>query len=187
VVQEEVATAIGKIGDPGAAVDAVLDALKDANPAVREEAAESLRRKGQAAVAPLIHALAHRRDIQIKREAAEALLIIGEPAVEPLIHITLRTKAESVRKIGVKTLGELADARAVEPLCQIVAKDQSAVVRHCAAVALGNIGDPDAAATLIQAMKDKDVRVRKAADKSLKKIKVERVTREGRTKEASDV
>ena len=61
------------------------------------------------------------------------------------------------------------------------------MVRHCAAVALGNIGDPDAAGTLIQAMKDKDARVRKAAEKSLKKIKVEKVTGEGRTKEASDV
>jgi HEAT repeat protein len=76
---------------------------------------------------------------------------------------------------------------ATEPLCKVLAKDQSNPVRHHAAVALGKIGDPLAAEALVQAMKDKDPKVRKAAEKALKQIKVKKVTGKGRSKEAPDV
>ncbi|GAJ01848.1 unnamed protein product, partial [marine sediment metagenome] len=89
--------------------------------------------------------------------------------------------------IAAKTLGDIGDTRATEPLCQLVTKDKSSVVRHHAAVALGGIGDPLAAAALVQAMKDKDAKVRKAAEKALKKIKVSEVTPEGSSEEASYV
>ena len=62
VVKQEAAAALGRIGDPGAVADAILASLKHEDPLVRDEAVVTLQENGLAAVAPLIHALIHRRD-----------------------------------------------------------------------------------------------------------------------------
>jgi HEAT repeat protein len=174
VVKGEAAAALGRIGDPGAAADAILAALKDEDPMVRGDAVATLQDKGYAAVAPLIHALIHRRDENVKREAADALVIVGPPAVEALCHVLTLDKKKThaiARQIAAWTLGTIGDPRAVEPLGQALKQDKSDSVRHEAAMTLAQIGDARAVELLVEATKEKDEEIRKAAKRALKTIR----------------
>ena len=67
--------------------DALLASLMHEDPLVRDEAVASLRERGEEVVAPLVHALVHRRDEKVKREAADALVIVGSPATSARRHV----------------------------------------------------------------------------------------------------
>jgi HEAT repeat protein len=138
---------------------------------VRDEAVATLQEKGLDAVAPLIHALIHRRDENVKREAADALVIVGPPAVEALCHVlTINHKKAHVisRQIAAWTLGTIGDERAVEPLGEALANDISTSVRHEAARALARVDGDRAAELLVRATKDRDEEVRKEAKRALR-------------------
>jgi HEAT repeat protein len=171
VVQQEAAAALGRIGDPGAVADAILASLKHEDPFVRNEAVATLQERGEEAVPPLIHALIHRRDENVKREAADALVIVGFPAVDALCHVLTinHKKAHTIsRQIAAWTLGTIGDDRAVEPLGRALANDASPGVRHEAARALARVDGERAVELLVGATKDRDEDVRKEAKRALK-------------------
>jgi len=186
-----IAKRYSEIGDERV-VEQLIQALKDENRYVREEAAMALGEIGdKRAVEPLINALKD-EDSDVRMEAAEALdqmgwkpgyvtekayylvakkewdeaVKLGEPAVEPLIN-ALKDKeaAEALVKIG--------DERAVEPLINAL-KDEDSSVRWEAAGALGEIGDERAVEPLINALKDEASGVRWEAAEALGEIGDER-------------
>jgi HEAT repeat protein len=174
VVKEEAARALGRMGDPGAAADAILASLKDDDPAVRADAVATLQTNGPAAVPPLAHALIHRRDENVKREVADALVIVGTPAVGALCHVlTVNHKQSHIiaRQIAAWTLGTIGDKSAIEPLGETLKNDRNESVRHEAAMALARIDGPRAAEILVEATKEKDEVVRKAAKRALKAMR----------------
>jgi len=191
-----IAKRYSEIGDERV-VEQLIQALKDENRYVREEAAMALGEIGdKRAVEPLINALKD-EDSDVRMEAAEALdqmgwkpgyvtekayylvakkewdeaVKLGEPAVEPLIN-ALKDEASSVRWEAAGALGEIGDERAVEPLINAL-KDEDSDVRWKAAEALVKIGEP-AVEPLIHALKDEDSDVRAAAAMALGKIGDER-------------
>jgi len=101
----------------------------------------------------------------VQTKAAEALGKIGEPAVKPLIEAL---KHERTQFYAAEALGKIGDARAVKPLLQ--------ALKFCitdASRMLAKIGKP-AVIPLMQALKDKDRYVRKAAEAALKKIRAKK-------------
>ncbi|MEX2720691.1 MAG: HEAT repeat domain-containing protein, partial [Candidatus Wukongarchaeota archaeon] len=173
-----------RLGEP--AVEPLIQALKDKDINVRRGAAETLGKIGDArAVEPLTQSLKD-GDKDVRRNSTRALGKIGEPAVEPLM-MALKDKDVDVRKRAAETLGEIGDARAVEPLTQAL-KDEDGDVRWNAVGALDKLGwKPEddiekalyliakeewdklvrlgepAVEPLIQALKDKDINVRRGA------------------------
>jgi HEAT repeat protein len=133
--------ALSQIGAP--AVEPLIASLKDPKAQVRERAAETLGRIGDArAVDPLIACLKNpgpdqaaaggqdisngdesddqkkaraEEDAQVRQKAAEALGKLGSPAVAPLIAC-LDEKDPSVGSLAAAALGQLHDSRAIAPL-----------------------------------------------------------------------
>ena len=176
VVQQEAAAALGRIGDPGAVADAILASLKHDDPLIRNEAVATLQEKGDEAVAPLIHALIHRRDEEVKREAADALVIVGPPAVDALCYVLTLDKKKThaiARQIAAWTLGTIGDRRAVEPLGEALANDNDPGVRHESAKALARVDGDRAVELLVEATKDRDEDVRKEAKRALKILRAQ--------------
>jgi len=88
--------------------------------------------------------------------------------------LTLNHKKPHIvaRQIAAWTLGTIGDERAVEPLGDALANDSSPSVRHEAARALARVDGDRAVELLVQATKDGDVEVRRAAKRALKTLRV---------------
>jgi HEAT repeat protein len=121
-VRKNIVATLGRLGDD-AGIVALLNALKDRELMIREEAARALSRfNSDAAFDALLNALqirADERDWQMRSFAADAL-------------------------------GQLGDRRAVPALLDAL-KDEHALVRPAAALALGRIGDEMAVGALKRA------------------------------------
>jgi CubicO group peptidase (beta-lactamase class C family) len=152
----------------------LVRALKDPDPRVRENAAESLGRMGPAApeaVEPLLLCLSD-SDPYVIGEAAEALSRIGGAAVPGLIRL-LEHAAPSSRWAATIALGKIGAVAypAVPALIRSLA-DSLDDVRWGAAMALGNIGPKaqPALQALMGALSDKDQDVRFGASQALDRI-----------------
>ena len=101
------------------AVGPLIDALKDEDKHVRDDAIEVLGVFGDArAVEPLIDVL-HDEDKYVRGYASRALGVFGDPrAVEPLIG-ALHDQNASVRVAAAEALGQIDDARAVKALREV--------------------------------------------------------------------
>jgi len=100
--------------------------------------------------------------------AREALVIIGEPARDRLLFI-LREGHLHRRQDAAYVLGMMGDPVAVEPLC-VALHNPDGLLRLIVVEALGKIGDPAAKKTLERALADPELRIGKAARKSLDRI-----------------
>jgi HEAT repeat protein len=170
-VRKKAEAALVEIGKP--AVKPLIEALKEENFLVLDCAVEALGKIGDAkAVKPLIEVIYRIMDPSLKfniygfdmvlTKAAEALGKIGEPAVKPLIEAL---KHERTKWYAAEALVKIGDARAVKPLLQALKFYITDAPRM-----LAKIGKP-AVIPLMQALKDKDEDVRKAAEAALKKIR----------------
>jgi HEAT repeat protein len=143
-VRSATAVALGQLGAP--AVDALLDALTDANSVVRELAAKALDTLGWTPDRTEKGAAYH-----AAKEEWDECVAIGGPAVEPLI---LALTDVTAREWAAEALGRIGDARAVEPLIGVIdeAKDSDyAADRELCAIAaeaLRRLDDPRAAKAL---------------------------------------
>jgi HEAT repeat protein len=97
-----------------------------------------------------------------------ALVVIGEPARERLVFI-LRDGHLHRRQDAAFVLGVMGDPAAVQPLC-VALHNPDGMLRLIVVEALGKIGDPEATDTLTRALLDPELRIAKAARKSLDKI-----------------
>jgi len=150
--------------------DAVVEAMKDESPDVREGAAIALGIHGEdsRAVHLLIEALKD-EDARVRAAAAAALEDLGDArAAVPLIG-ALKDEAPSVRANAALAFCEMRVVRALDPLIQAL-HDTNAHVRGFAARALGLLGDNQAVGPLIDALKDTDVWVRQSVARALGRL-----------------
>ena len=171
---EQAAIALASMGTP--AVEPLTNALDDANPSVRRNAAwaigelTNMRDSERANAVPALASLLSDSDDWVRMAAARALgEIRDERAVERLIG-TLSDESWRVRELGAWALGEMKEERAVQTLGKLLLEDARAEVRESAAWALGEIRDPQAAPFLNQALSDAEMRVRDKARWALSEI-----------------
>ncbi len=151
--------------------DTILEqiaALKDADWAVREEAALTLGgARDSRAVIPLLDLLTD-SDRAVREAASGALRAIGEPSVVPLGRclqkgdLTLQESATSI-------LSAIADHRVIDSLLDVLGSPDW-IVRMHAAKAMGRIGDPRAVDTLMPLLQDAVKAVREEAAHALVQI-----------------
>lgn len=108
-------------------VESLFEVLKyEKDPAVRAKVVDTLSKRGEAALEPLIRALTDAH-WDVRRKAAWALGYIGDlRAVEPLIH-ALTDDHRGVREQAAWALGHMKDLRAIEPLINAFTDDYSDV------------------------------------------------------------
>src|SRR5262249_42540539 len=142
------------IGNPDNAVlEALGKALKDGNPAVRQNVAFALGRLGEKAVPYLREALRD-DDVLVRRDAASSLGEMGDkarPAISDLVNSLNKAGTDSeVKKIVLATVVKLVkptDRDAIADLAKVL-NDRDPEVRRNAAFALSNIGGDGAAAAV---------------------------------------
>ncbi|MBZ0317428.1 MAG: HEAT repeat domain-containing protein [Anaerolineae bacterium] len=151
---------IGDLGEAGLpALDILIRALRDANPAVRTGAAEAIAKLGPSALEPLISALYDtKRGVPIG--AAEAIAKLGPSALEPLISALGDTNPD-VRTGAAMALTGLKDRRSLEPLLTAL-EDSDWQVRREVAFALGVLNDDRAIEGLTRRLEDSHGEVRNA-------------------------
>ena len=150
---------------------ALLGALEDSVPAVREDAAYAL---GELEAHGAVSALAGhlRRDAapSVRVMAAWALgQIESHDATASLVAAARGDAAEDVRAMAVWALGQVEDSTSVAGLAAVLG-DASAEVRGRAAWALGTIGAAPAPPALIAALRDPTASVRLRAAWALGQI-----------------
>ena len=161
---EQAAIALASMGTP--AVEPLTNALDDANPNVRRNAAwaigelTNMQGDERANTVPSLVSLLNDGDEWVRMAAARALgEIRDERAVEKLLA-TLSDGAWKVRELAAWALGEMKEERAVQSLGKLLLEDARAEVRETTAWALGEISDPQALPFLKQALNDAETRVR---------------------------
>jgi HEAT repeat protein len=170
------ANALGSRGSSAAlAAERLGETLKDADPAVRLAAAQALGRIGptaHVAYAALVRALGD-SDAAVSKAARESLDKVGRPFREdiPKLSAALKDPNPAVRTFALQTLlGMELDVKTAAPLYAALLKDEDRNLRLEAARALGKVGPKgrDAAfAALLEAQKDRDPEVSKAAAEAL--------------------
>lgn len=171
---EQAAIALAAMGEPSVA--SLINALSEANPSIRRNAAWALSeiRGGhgtnrEAAVKPLI-ALLRDGDASVQKAAAFSLgEIRDERAGEELI-LALDDSDWQVREMAAWALGEMKDERAVRSLTSVLLKDEQGSVRSKSAWALGEIKASAAVEALTIALNDQDQQVRSYAKWALAEI-----------------
>jgi HEAT repeat protein len=161
IARRNAAWALGALGNREAA-PLLINALHDAETAVRHESAWALGAlDADAAVPALIDALKD-ADAGVREQAAWALGAIGDRRAVTALTASLKDSDPKVRQQSAWALGAIGDRGGVEGLLAALA-DDSASVREQSAWALGAIGDRRASDGLTKALKDADVRVRRQA------------------------
>jgi HEAT repeat protein len=140
-----------------------IDLLKDPDWAVRREAVITLGEMGdERCVEPLVRALRD-GDWQVREVAVEALGQVGSPAVDLVVK---QLRDWDVRKFAIRTLGKIKDERVLDPLVQQLRSDEFG---EDATDALVELGEP-AVERLLEALTDKDERIRRQAIIALGRI-----------------
>lgn len=149
-VRVETVLALGKLGGQRA-VELLTVALKDRDNLVREVAVTSLGNMGAVSVLPALLKIIHRRrfskkEIAFQKKVIEALAKIDSKGAKPEIIKLLKKRP----RLGRKRYDE---------------------IRICAAITLGRMGAQEALPELERAAKDKNERLRQAAEEAIKEIK----------------
>ena len=159
---------------PGVDPQAVVRALADPDPRVREAVLAGLGRPGpeaQALIATLVAALGH-EDIYLRGAVSLALGRIGEPAV-PALTRALQDPNGEVRWSAAIALGRVGTpAQGALPALIGALADVDANVRHAAAIALGVLGPTarEAAPALTGLLADREEAVRTSAALALRQV-----------------
>ncbi len=171
---------IGARGGESQVVAALIAALDDPSPRLRQQAAEELGTCGEArAIPPLTKALGD-ADADVRRCAARALWKAADPGTQDVLCAALRDTDYLVRWAAADALGaigarshsgsEAMHRAAVEALGTALAGDARKEVRQAAAEALRKSGDPRALQPLLAALGDAEQGVSLAAADALAAI-----------------
>ncbi len=147
---------------PSSAVQALLDALKDSDPEVREQALNALAQVGGSAAVEALKQAITNNDWRVRKQAAWGLGMHGGQSAVDLLITAIRDQHSEVRAQAAWSLGMKGDSRAIDPLVAAL-KDEDARVRSQAAWSLGMKGDSRAVAGLVDALKDSSAQVRSQA------------------------
>jgi len=145
----------------------LIEALRDEEWMVRNEAAVALSRINSDKAAELLIVLLKDKNSYVREEAAWILgEIKSEKAVEPLISVLDDKECGWMTALA---LGKIQSEKAVEPLINLL-KNENIKVRRAALWSLGKIQSEKAAKSLIKALKDEDSEIRILAIIALEKI-----------------
>lgn len=155
-------------------IEQIIEALKDEVEEVRKGVAEVLGEiGGKLAVEPLIKVLRDEHEIgmaggEVYRKVIPALEKIGDKrAVKVLIEV-LKNDKWQMRRLAIIALRSMGDKQVVRPLVEVLGDDEK-TVRRLALLALKEFGE-DSVEPLIEALKDKRLKVRGGAAEILGKI-----------------
>ena len=144
----------------------LVAALEDKDPAIREAAANALKRvAGPDAVQPLRSAL---QDQSRSVRLAVVATLENMEATDPLVD-ALGDKDSRVRASAAKSLANVGDTAAIEPLIGQF-DDEDPKARTAAIVALESFDDPRVVEALGGALGDRNEAVRRAALSALEKL-----------------
>lgn len=180
------------------AVPPLIEALREHDSNLRQNAAKALGRIGDPQAVPGLLDSLHREDSRVRRTAATALSKIGTAAVSGLLD-ALKHRDYRVREMAAWALGEIGDAAAAPALIaslgekdpearraiiaalvkigvpavpELLADLQSSdwTIRLAGVKLLGDIGDVSAVPTIAQLLNDEYGAVRKATAEVLGKL-----------------
>ena len=136
--------------------EALIEALKDRDPAVRYYAAEALGKTGDPVAVPALIDVALRDVVSLSGEvgltAAVALGEIGDPIAVPELIDALKDENSTVRYNAIVALGILKAPAAVPALYNIALRDTDKHTRCEAVESLGKIGNTVAVLALIKVL-----------------------------------
>lgn len=142
---------------------ALVRALDDPSPSVREKAIGALvRLEDDRAVPYLLEALGS-DDAEIRSEAAWGLGKMERTDAVPELIAALSDESDEVREQATWSLGQIESDDAVEALGLVVMQDRSSNARAQAAWALGQIESAEAVDALVAAILDENENVRSQA------------------------
>ncbi len=171
LVRRSAAFALGNMEQGNPVAQAALNgALKDDNPAVRQNVAWALGRMGDGAVASLRQALKD-ADPLVCRDAANSVSLLSEDAAvlaKSELLLNCDSKDVELRKAAVAALVRLMDPDDKEARGRILPllKDASVEVRRNAALALAGIGGKESAPAvpvLLEALQNADIALKRQA------------------------
>jgi putative heme-binding domain-containing protein len=131
--------------------------LADSRPNVRDGSLELLVEAGESSVGPLADLRQKAASPEARCGAVFALARIGSPAARQAIRDALDDPDFLVRVAAARAVGQARDEQAVERLMRMVQKEEPAVRRQ-AATALGQIGNAGATSALLSAAANPDDR-----------------------------
>jgi HEAT repeat protein/beta-lactamase regulating signal transducer with metallopeptidase domain len=163
------AWALGEI-DSATAVEALAAALRDASPEVRKTAVWALGEIDSPNGVPHLIPFLDDENVEIRAQAAWALGEIDSPRAVAALSAAIDDREPKMREMVVWALGEIQHASALEGLAKALA-DANVGVRRKAAWAIGELDlSGEAPRALIDATRDQDREVRKAAAHALGEI-----------------
>jgi HEAT repeat protein len=147
--------------------------MADADPRVRAEALDKLRRVNDPKAQEILIQGLTDADIRVKIRAIDILGAQQATIAVPLMtqQLFLRETQPVVKLHLVAALGRIGDSRGTLPIVGYLKEAPNDAARGTAVFALGEIGDPHASDILVQTVtNDKNAMVRKLAQESLEKI-----------------
>ena len=173
----EPTVASGRCAYPCPAVGSSTLALQSASTPTRRAAARALGRMADpTSAAPLVSSLQSEGTAEVRLELADALRLVGGPDARAALFEALNDKDESVRLLVAKGLLKVvpapspAERRDILSVVRPLTSHPISGARAAALEVLGELGDGSDRALVAEGVKDKDARVREAAQDALKLI-----------------
>ena len=151
-------------------VDALVAALKDGDPGVRQAAAESLGRIGDPRAVDPLAGLLGDANVEVRRSAVEALGNVEDARAIPALTRAAADASPVVRREAAEALLSFDEPAAGEPLIKLLG-DPDARVRLVTLEGLSRQGDRRALAPLSKLVKDPNVEVRARAVRALSRYR----------------
>jgi beta-lactamase regulating signal transducer with metallopeptidase domain len=161
-VGREIAAALSAQGNSSAdpkTIEALIGALSDSDPDVREMVVVTLGRMRDPRIVAALLPLLKDSDSDVREQAVFALARTGDASAAAAVATMIDDASPDVREQAVHLLGRSRNREAVPALLKAL-KDSSADVREQAAFALGQIRDPGAVDPLLDMLKDPSPDVR---------------------------
>jgi len=151
-------------------VEALIAALADSDPNVRETVVMTLGRMRDQRIVPALLPLLKDSNADVREHAVFALTRSGDPRAVAAVMTMIDDASPDVRQQAVHLLGQSRNREAVPSLLKAL-KDSSADVRQQAVFGLGHLRDASAVEPLLDALKDSSADVRQQAAFALGQIR----------------
>lgn len=152
--------------EDGAALPALIRALKDPNESVRLYSIKALGNIGDPAALPALVESARDPSSYVRYEAVGVLGLFSDPRAINALRKALGDESSHVRYAACKSLGDLEAQDALHHLV-FALKDESTYVRSAASLALGKLGDTSVIPLLQKSLADPNEWVRNSAGRAL--------------------
>ena len=151
-------------------IEALIAALADSDPDVREMVVVTLGRMRDDRIVPALLPLLKDSNADVREHVVFALARTGDPRAAAAVMTMIDDASSDVRQQAVHLLGQSRNREAVPALLKAL-KDSSADVRQQAVFGLGHLRDVSAVEPLLDALKDSSADVRQQAAFALGQIR----------------